>query len=104
MKTFIHLLSNLDVVVKPDVTGGFFAVVPGLPGCGSQGESVEETLVNLNDAIMMVLDVLREDEPERLQQLLGASTHSGTVTDKLDSDSTASLSRIVCDNDGALAA
>jgi predicted RNase H-like HicB family nuclease len=34
----------------PDETG-FWAEVPSLPGCFSQGETIEETLENIKDAI-----------------------------------------------------
>jgi predicted RNase H-like HicB family nuclease len=32
--------------------GGFFATVPDLPGCMSDGETPEEALVNVQDAIL----------------------------------------------------
>ncbi len=63
VKQFIHQLTGLHVVLQSDVTGGFFAIVPALPGCGSQGESVVETLDNVDDALMAVLDVMCEDDP-----------------------------------------
>lgn len=91
MKAFIHLISNLDVVVHLDTTGGYYAVVPALPGCGSQGESIEETLENLDDAIMTVLDVLKEDDPDRLQQICGATT---SYTGDIESDATGSIVEI----------
>lgn len=88
MKPFIHLISGLDVAVEPDPSGGFFAVVPALPGCGSQGESIYETLENLNDAIMTVLDVLGDDDPDRLEALCGGMTVCGTIE---EADTTAPL-------------
>ena len=78
MKTFIHLLSSLNVTVEGDSSGGFYAVVPALPGCGSQGETINETLMNLDDAIMTVLDVLKEDDPDRLTRLCGAVTQAAS--------------------------
>jgi predicted RNase H-like HicB family nuclease len=71
----MHMLSGLNVSVSADPTGGYFAVVPALPGCGSQGDSEKEALENLDDAIMTVLEVLRQDDPDRLQALCGATTH-----------------------------
>ena len=73
MRAFIHLATGLDVVVHPDVTGGFYVTVPILPGCGSQGDSIEETLENVDDAIDGVLEILREDDPELVRQILGTS-------------------------------
>ncbi len=85
MKTFIHVISGLDIVVDGDPSGGFYAVVPGLPGCGSQGEFVSDTLANLDDAIMTVLDILGEDDPERLQFICGAITRPDVAPDSAGS-------------------
>lgn len=56
------------VIVYPEETGGFSVVVPTLPGCHSQGESLEEALANLREAVELYLEVLREDglEPEKM--------------------------------------
>jgi antitoxin HicB len=43
------------VIVKPlppDDGGGFVAVVPDLPGCMSDGETPQEALANVQDAIV----------------------------------------------------
>jgi predicted RNase H-like HicB family nuclease len=74
MRRYIHLLSGLDVVVEKDPLADYFATVPALPGCGSQGDSVNDTLTNLNDAIMTVLHVIGEDDPNRLQRLISGMT------------------------------
>lgn len=79
MNSFIHIISGLDVSVHEDATGGFYAVVPALPGCGSQGESVFETLENLDDAIMTVLDIIGEDDPDRLLRLCGSMTSPSRI-------------------------
>ena len=42
--------------------GGFWGEVLELPGCGSQGESIDELLENIVDAIQGVLEVHLEDE------------------------------------------
>jgi predicted RNase H-like HicB family nuclease len=36
--------------------GGFWAEVPSLPGCFTEGETLEETLGNLREAIACYLD------------------------------------------------
>ena len=40
--------------------GGFAATVPDLPGCMSDGETPEEALVNVRDAIEAWIDMARE--------------------------------------------
>lgn len=37
--------------LPPEEGGGFVATVPDLPGCMSDGETPEEALVNVQDAI-----------------------------------------------------
>ena len=39
---------------------GFCVWIPGLPGCVSQGETEEEALANIADAIRQYLDVAAE--------------------------------------------
>jgi predicted RNase H-like HicB family nuclease len=71
---FLHILSGLTVVIEKEPAGGYFGLVPAIPGCGSQGDTIEETLTNVDDALMAALAVMREDDPERLQSLCGRPT------------------------------
>ena len=63
---------KFTVVVHPEPEGGYWGEVPALPGCYSQGETVEELLTNLKEAIGVTLDVMREDgrSPEPNVQVL----------------------------------
>lgn len=54
-------MSKFAVVIHPEPAGGFWGEVPALPGCYSQGESVDELLVNLREAIAVTLEVMREE-------------------------------------------
>lgn len=46
-----------QVVLYPDLEdGGWIAEVPSLPGCLSQGESKEEAIANVRDAIDTWID------------------------------------------------
>ena len=49
------------IVVHPEPAGGYWGEVPSLPGCYSQGESMEELQANLREAISGYLEVLREE-------------------------------------------
>jgi hypothetical protein len=42
---------KVKVVIYPDPTSGFTAVVPALPGCVTEAETREELLANLREAI-----------------------------------------------------
>ncbi len=50
-----------SVVVHEAEEGGYWIEVPALSGCYSQGETVEEALENVRDAIKLYLEVLQED-------------------------------------------
>ena len=60
------------VVIHEDPDGGYWGEVPALPGCYSQGETVEELKENVREAIAGVLDVLKEEgrEPDAHIQIL----------------------------------
>ena len=42
---------QVKVVVHEAEEGGFWAEVPALPGCVSQGETMDELLANVREAI-----------------------------------------------------
>ena len=48
------------IVVHPDEEGGFWTEVPALPGCGSQGETVDETVEMTKDAIEGYIESLKK--------------------------------------------
>jgi predicted RNase H-like HicB family nuclease len=48
---------KLKVVVHEAEEGGFWAEVPGIPGCATQGETFEELLGNLYEAVEGCLSV-----------------------------------------------
>ncbi|KAF5418589.1 MAG: type II toxin-antitoxin system HicB family antitoxin [Desulfobacterales bacterium] len=52
------------VLVYKDEEGGFWAEVPALPGCYSQGETVEETMEHVKEAIETHIIALKEDLQE----------------------------------------
>jgi predicted RNase H-like HicB family nuclease len=56
------------VVLHPAKEGGYWVEVPTLPGCFSQGETVEETLENVRKAIESHLLALQEDGQEIPQE------------------------------------
>lgn len=50
-----------SVVIHPAEEGGCWVEVPALPGCYSQGESREDALLNVREAIELYLGALQED-------------------------------------------
>jgi predicted RNase H-like HicB family nuclease len=52
---------KFTVVLQPSTEGGFTAYVPTLPGCISEGESRDEALRNLAEAIELHLEPVDDD-------------------------------------------
>jgi predicted RNase H-like HicB family nuclease len=52
---------TFKAVIHPEPTGGYWGEVPALPGCYSQGETVDELLANLREAAAGCLEVLTEE-------------------------------------------
>ena len=47
---------TLKAIIHKAEEGGFWAEVPALPGCGTQGETLEEIRSNLREAIDLWLE------------------------------------------------
>lgn len=60
---------NLKAIVHTDPEGGFWAEVPSLPGCITQGETMEELTANLQEAISLWLEAGEPDASENEQIL-----------------------------------
>jgi predicted RNase H-like HicB family nuclease len=50
------------VLVYKAEEGGFWAEIPALPGCFSQGETVEETMIDVKEAVEAHILALTEEE------------------------------------------
>jgi predicted RNase H-like HicB family nuclease len=48
------------VLLEPEEDGGFVASVPALPGCISQGDTREDALANIREAIALYVEDCRE--------------------------------------------
>ena len=48
---------KIRAIVHPAEEGGYWAEVPALPGCVTEGDTMEEVVANLQDAIEGWLDV-----------------------------------------------
>jgi antitoxin HicB len=49
-----------DVVFEPQEEGGFTAYVPDLPGCISEGETLEEATAMIQEAMALYLESRHE--------------------------------------------
>lgn len=48
------------VILEQEPDGGYVATVPALPGCVSQGDTREETLKNVQEAIELYVEDCRD--------------------------------------------
>ena len=55
------MTGKVSVVIEQDKQG-CYAWCPELKGCQSQGKTVEETLVNIREAIELFLETLTDEE------------------------------------------
>jgi predicted RNase H-like HicB family nuclease len=52
---------KLRVVLEPSEEGGYTAYVPALPGCISEGNSKDEAMTNIREAIQLYLEPTDDD-------------------------------------------
>jgi predicted RNase H-like HicB family nuclease len=52
---------KLQVRLEPSDEGGYTVYVPALPGCISEGDTIDEALENITEAIELYLEPIEED-------------------------------------------
>jgi predicted RNase H-like HicB family nuclease len=52
---------NIKVILEPSDEGGYTAIVPALPGCISEGDTRDEALRNIKEAIELYLEPVEDD-------------------------------------------
>ncbi len=53
---------KIKAIIHPAEEGGYWAEVPALPGCITEGDTMDELLVNLKDAIEGWLEVANNSQ------------------------------------------
>ena len=66
-------MCEFDVVILEDESGGYVAFVPALPGCHTQGDTLQELMDNVREAVELYLETLTEEEKKELlrQRVVG---------------------------------
>ena len=59
---------NYTVIFEPAEEGGFVVHVPALPGCHTQGETLDEAYRMAQDAILGYIEILRDFKEEIPQE------------------------------------
>jgi len=52
---------KLKVVLEPSDEGGYTVYVPSLPGCISEGDTREDALANIKEAIALYMEFVEDD-------------------------------------------
>jgi len=66
---------DFKVIIEPDESGGFVISCPSLQGCYSQGDTIDEALENIKEAILLCLEDLEstgEEVPDPSRLLIGS--------------------------------
>ena len=64
MKKIKTTTYQFPVVIEKDEDGFFVADCPDLPGCHTQGKTLEGAIANIRDAIKLHLKILKEEKQE----------------------------------------
>lgn len=57
---------RLNVIIEKDING-YYAYCPELEGCHTQGETFDEVMKNIKEAIELYVEMLNEEEKKELQ-------------------------------------
>ncbi len=58
---------EFDVIIEQDEDGMYVAHVPELPGCHTQGKTIEEVLANIKEAMELYLEHTEDKEIEPMK-------------------------------------
>ncbi len=53
---------KIKVVLEPSEEGGYTVIVPSLPGCISEGDTKEDALKNIQEALELYLEPVEDDQ------------------------------------------
>lgn len=73
-----YLDLKYPITLYPEVEGGYVAKIADLPGCMTQGETLEETIDNINEARELWIETVYESGreiplPSHLNHLLNSN-------------------------------
>ena len=62
---------KIKAIIHPAEEGGYWAEVPALPGCITEGDNIDEVIANLKDAIEGWLEVANDSQkPDPIAQVI----------------------------------
>lgn len=73
---------KLEIVLEPSDEGGYTVHVPSLPGCISEGDTLEETLANIAEAISLYI----EDDAATWEEYLASQPKGAKMSKRLSTE------------------
>ena len=62
---------HYTVILEKEEDGGYHAFVPALKGCHSQGDTLDESIANITEAIQLYLESLKSHgEPVPVEDII----------------------------------
>lgn len=58
----LRVTMKFTLILQPEPARGYSVICPAIPGCVSQGDSLEDALRNAREAISLCLEVRRQDQ------------------------------------------
>ena len=74
-----HTKMHLPVIVEKDEDGFFVVECPLLKGCYTQGETLDEALINIREVMEMCLEEEEEDAISEIANIQEFSFHTVAV-------------------------
>ncbi len=56
LEYYLNLKYSISII--PEEQGGFTALIPDLPGCMTQGETIEEVVINIEEARQLWIETV----------------------------------------------
>jgi predicted RNase H-like HicB family nuclease len=61
-KSLKKKIYQFTAIFEKNKDGGYTVTVPSLPGCISEGDTFDEALKNIKEAIVLYLEVMKKDK------------------------------------------
>jgi predicted RNase H-like HicB family nuclease len=61
-KSLKKKIYQFTAIFEKNEDGGYTVTVPSLPGCISEGDTFDEALKNIKEAIVLYLEVMKKDK------------------------------------------
>ncbi|MDI6788990.1 MAG: type II toxin-antitoxin system HicB family antitoxin [Planctomycetota bacterium] len=55
------MLRKFKIIIEHEQEGGYSVYVPALPGCHTQGDTIEEAMTNVKEAVECYIESIRKD-------------------------------------------